>query len=273
MKGLKFIGLLISKLGLSIGVMCLLLSYSLNGFINGGVTSVLVNNPMTVEIFETSGIDTEKVQEFVESEEIQVLIDKYVNPLLEGNVDISSVNIGYDLLEFIRENREKIESVTGAELPMEDIEVYLQGEEIEQINEAYKEAAVQIQDSVPTEVKETVSGVRYFFSEEFRNIMLIVSVVGLILTALLQWSPYIWIRTLGNTLTWCGALVVVFGSLVSILLSGMFAEAGMSVNFTKCLYSSLIVFGIGVVLLIVYGIIKKLVGKRAKVNEVSQMAN
>lgn len=275
MKALRIIGLIITKLGLSIGVMCFILSFALDGVVSSGVTSVLVSNPAIGEVLNEAGIESEKVQEVIESEEVQGLIDKYVEPVLEGNVDVSDVDIGHDLLELIRENQEEIETIVGEEIPMEQIEGYLQSDEMKQFTETYKDTVEQVQENVPVEVKESVNSVRYFFTDEFRYIVLGVSVLCLILVGLLQWSLYVWIRTLGNTLTWCGVLVGAFVGLGSILVSGMasFMGTGMKIDLSNGLYSALISVVSGILCLIIYAVIKKNVGKKSDIDEVSEISN
>ena len=97
MKVLKTICLIIFKLVLFIGVMCLLLSFSMKKLVTNSVSSIVVNNNETIQMLEDVGIEREKVQEFVENKKTQEFITSYINPIFEGNVDLENVNIGEDL--------------------------------------------------------------------------------------------------------------------------------------------------------------------------------
>ena len=275
MKVLRIIGLIFTKLALSIGVMCLLLSYILGGFITNGFTTALVMEPSTVEILESSGIDSEKFSDIISSKEGKELIDKYISPFLNENIDVSNIDIGYDLMNFIRNNESKIEEMIGEEVNLDELENYLVSEEIEKVNETYKEAVKSVHKDVPKEVKSVISAVKYFFSDEFRKIMLAVSVVGLLLTALFQWSYYIWIRTLGNTLTWCGLIGCSICGLSNLtLLETISFFSSLSQNgFASSIYIPLIVFLFGIILLIIYFFIKKMIKKRGVNNVISEGVN
>lgn len=270
MKVLKMSCLIIFKIILSIGVMCLILSFSLNGFIKGGVSSLLINNPVSVEMFQNIGVDNDKVQEFVKGEEVQEFINSYIEPLFDGGVDVENVNIGSDILRFINDNQEKIEDVIGQPLPMEKIEAYTESEEVEKINETYKEVVSEINNNVPVEVKKSISAFRYFLSNEFRLFVMVICFVSLVTVAVAQGSFYVWIRTLGNMLVWSGVLVL-GGSLIISVIFNM-VNTNLELDFTNGFYSSLVAIGSGILCLIIYAVIKKIVRDKNGVNKVSKVS-
>lgn len=253
MKILRILGLIFTKLGLSIGIMCLLLSYILGEFIVSRFTTALVMEESTAQILESSGIDSGKLDKIISSKEAKELIDKYINPFLNDEIDVSDVNIGFDLINFIKNNESKIEEIIGEEINILEFENYLVSEEIDKVNEIYKEAVSLMHKDVPKEVKSIISGVKYFFSDEFRNVMFCGSIISLILTILLQWSYYVWIRTLGNTFIWCGLICCSICGLSNLTLLETISLNNLSNN----IYIPLIVFAGGIVLLIVYFLIKK----------------
>ena len=95
MKILRTLGLIFTKLGLSIGIMCLLLSYILGEFIISSFTTALVVEESTAQILESSGIDSGKLDKIISSKEAKELIDKYINPFL--NDEHNSIPIELEL--------------------------------------------------------------------------------------------------------------------------------------------------------------------------------
>lgn len=274
MKILKTIGLVIFKLGLSIGIMSLLLSFSIKSFVKESTFLVLSSNKEAIEVFENMGIDSDKVQKFVESEETQEFISSYVTPIFEGNVDVNNINIGNDILDFVKNNENKIESIIGKPLPIEQIEDYVNGADMEKINETYKNVVVNISENVPTEIKNTISVGGYFLSVEFRLLIVGWCLISLVVIALLQWSIYLWIRTLGNTMTWCGVMLILLSVVGSLFVTGMFnvMNVQFNLNFIDLFYSSLAAIISGVICLIIYGVIKKIITKKEEKNEISKVS-
>lgn len=274
MKFLRTMGLIIFKVGLSIGVMCLLLSFSIRSFVKESTSIVLSNNSQVVEAFDSMGIESNKIQEFMKSEEAQEFIISYVSPVLDGNIDLDNVDIGSDILEFVKSNEAQIEDIIGEPLPMEQIEDYVSSKDMDKLNEAYKTVVVDISKNVPTEVKNTISVFGYFLSVEFRLLIVGWCLFTLIVIALLQWSFYLWIRTLGNTLTWCGVLLSLIPIVGSLFVTGMFnvMNVQFELDFEDAFYSSLVAIIIGVVCLVIYVVIKKVITKEGEKNEISEVS-
>ena len=274
MKFLRTMGLIIFKVGLSIGVMCLLLSFSIRSFVKESTSIVLSNNSQVVEAFDSMGIESNKIQEFMKSEEAQEFIISYVSPVLDGNIDLDNVDIGSDILEFVKSNEAQIEDIIGEPLPMEQIEDYVSSKDMDKLNEAYKTVVVDISKNVPTEVKNTISVFGYFLSVEFRLLIVGWCLFTLIVIALLQWSFYLWIRTLGNTLTWCGVLLSLIPIVGSLFVTGMFnvMNVQFELDFADAFYSSLVAIIIGVVCLVIYVVMKKVITKEGEKNEISEVS-
>lgn len=269
MKVLKTICLIIFKLVLFIGVMCLLLSFSMKKLVINSVSSIVVNNNETIQMLEDVGIEREKVQEFVENKKTQEFITSYINPIFEGNVDLENVNIGEDLLVFVKENQSMIEDLIGQPLPMEEIEAYATSENIEKVNEVYKEAVVDVQEDMPSEVKKTVSTFSYFVSNQFRLGVLVICLVAILIIVIMQRPIYTLIKTIGNTLTWCGLLVGGVTGFGSLLITSLFSDMNYTFDFSNGIYSSLISFGSGILFLIIYMIVKKKIKCKENRNEIS----
>lgn len=260
MQSIKNILLFISKSMLVISVISLVISFSVSSFINKGITSIVFYNFFNTDIFKELDIDEEKIESITRLEDSKKLINNYTNIIFENKTVVENININNDLLEFIKNNEAAIEKVIGQDISITDITEYIENEKNDTIMEAYKTIVVETKEEIPT----AISNVKFLFDNNFRLIMFIIATVGLIFTILLQWSSYMFLKTLGNTLIWSGLSVIILNGLGSIFINGILSRINneYNVNFTNILFNSLIVVGIGVILLIIYVLIVKFIHKK-----------
>lgn len=305
MKVLKIMGLVIAKIALVITVLLFMISLSASFVLENGISSLLTaglpnvgeslqqrnftaeqvvsgNQPVNGvelekvynQVLEDLGITEEQLMRILESPVVKDLINEFVDTVLEdiSTGDTSDFDLGEKILDFVEDNKSEIEEIVGEEIPMEKIEEFAKSKEVSEFNEQYKEAVGTISGNIPAPIKGIVKAIENFISEDFRNTCLIISVILLVVIALLQWSWYKWIRTLGNTIWGCGLFIFVislFGNFFSALITSMIGINAL--QFGKALGSSAITVGIGLALLGVYFIIKK-VTKGGNNNEISQNA-
>lgn len=301
MKVLKTIGLVFAKIGLVITILLFMLSLSTSFVLENGISSLLVNALPTVgeSIQRNEGVNTEQVSEIdigevynqilnelgiteeqlaviLESDVAKDLVNEFVEDVLEdiSTGDTSDFDLGEKVLDFVEDNQSEIETLIGQPLPMEKIEKFATSEEVSQFNEQYKNVISNVSNTVPASVKNIVKILETFISSDFRETCLVISIVLIVVIGLLQWSLYKWIRTLGNTLLGVNIFVFIISVIGNFLSAGLttLLNLNMSLEFGKAIISSAIAGGIGIVLLIIYVVIKKLVGKGDEVNEVSQNA-
>lgn len=260
MQSIKNMLLFISKSMLVISVISLVISFSVSSFINKGITSIVFYNFFNTDIFKELDIDEEKIESITRLEDSKKLINNYTNIIFENKTVVENININNDLLEFIKNNEDAIEKVIGQDISITDITEYIENEKNDTITEAYKTIVVETKEEIPTDI----SNVKFLFDNNFRLIMFIIATVGLIFTILLQWSSYMFLKTLGNTLIWSGLSVIILNGLGSIFINGILSRINSeySVNFTNILFTSLIVVGIGIILLIIYVLTIKSIHKK-----------
>lgn len=233
-------------------------------------------NGMYNELLDELGITEEQLIAILESDVAKDLVEEFVDVVIEdiATGEASDINIGEKVMTFVTENQSEIEGLIGQPLPMEDIEKFAESDEVTQFNEQYKEVITTFSNNVPAPIKKAITTVEKFISESFRKVCLIIEGVLLVLISLLQWSLYKWIRTLGNTMLGVGIFTFILnliGNVFSAAIINLLNIDGIS--FGKAMLASGICTGVGVVLLIIYAIIKKIVGKGKKEeNEVSQNA-
>lgn len=270
----KLISLLF-KVVLLVCVFFLLLSFSVDGMIKDGISSVVNSNIVEIPGFEELGIDGEKVTELIESEEAQELITKYVEPVLGGEVNVENINIGSDILEFVNANKETIEEIVGQPIDMAEVESLVQSEEMNQLTEKYVEIVDQTRGSVPVEVKNMVYTYGYFFTKQFRILMSVISGVMILLIALVEKSFHSWMKIVGKTLAGCGILISLFAYVGPAILSKVLESMNfgmVSFDSKNGLMCGLVSLVIGIVLMIVHGMIDKRVRERSILNELSEIS-
>lgn len=299
MKALKMMGLIFAKIALVITVIFLMASLSASYVLENGISSLLISGLPNVgesvqhrevvnaeqvqeidlsevynQVLSELGITEEQLMIILESDVARDLINEFVDTVLEdvSTGDTSDFDLGEKVMDFFEDNQSEIEQLIGQPLPMDKIEKFAESEEVNQFNDQYKEVVSTVSSNVPEPVKRAVKVIEDFISEDFRENCLIISVVLLVVIALLQWSLYKWIRTLGNTILGCGIFVFIINLLGSVFGTAIATMANLNgtLDFGRSLVSSVVSIGVGVVLLIIYVIIKKIIEKCKNSTELSQ---
>lgn len=263
------------KVILLVCVFFLLLSFSVNGMIKDGISSVVNSNLDVIPELNEIGIDGEKIAELMEDEEVQELVMEYVEPVLGGEVDIENVNIGEDIFEFVNENKSKIEEVVGQPIDMEKVEEFTRSEEMNKINDQYKDVVIQTSGEVPVEVKNMVYTYGFFFTTQFRSLMTGIIVLAIVVIMIIEKSFHSWMSSVGKTLTGCGILLGVFvfaGSTILTKVLETFEFGTISFDYKNGLICAVISVVLGIILMIVYSMIEKRIKERSVLNEISEVS-
>lgn len=262
----------IFKVVLLVCVFLLLLNFSINAIFKDGISSIINNNLLVIPEFSELDIDSEKVIELVGSDEVKELVMGYVDPILGSDVDVDSVNIGADILNFIINNKTQIEEVVGQPIDIVSIEEFTKSEEMNKINEQYKETISQTSGVVPVEVKNMIYAYGFFFTNQFRVMMFIVCAITIGFIMLIERSFHTWMKSVGKTLTGCGILIGVFifaGSKILMNVLETFEFGVIMIDYKNGLTCAIISLMIGIVLLIVHGKVERRIRERSILNEVS----
>ena len=266
---------LLSGLFKSILLVCvflLLLNFSVNAIFKDGINSVINNNLINIPGFDKLGIDSERIVDLVGSEEVKSLVIEYVDPILGGEVDVNNINIGADILEFVINNKTEIEGVVGQPIDILAVEEFAKSEEMKKFDEQYKETISQTSGVVPVEVKNMIYTYAFFFTEQFRFLMLIVCAVTIIFVMLIERSFHTWMKSVGKTLAGCGLLIVIFiyaGSNILLKVLKTFEFGVITIDYKNGFTCGVISLIIGIVLLIIYGKVERRIRERSILNETS----
>ena len=300
MKVLKVLGLVFSSIAFSVAMILFFSSLYASYVLEDGITNLLLGGGpkivegiqrREVESIEVSEIDVEQVYNEIldslgitEEQLIRIasspvvkdlaseFVDEVLNDITTG--ETSDFDVGKKVVDFVVEHQKEIEEVVGQPIPIDKLEEFAESEEVKNFNEQYKTVISTVSGQIPAPIKNIINTIERFISKEFRIGCLIVGGILLVLIALLQWSLYKWIRTLGNNILWLNVMYFItslFGGIISNMISAV-AGLNAAFEFGKVTTTSAVAGGVGIILLIIYAIISKNVKKGELKNAISQNA-
>ena len=214
--------------------------------------------------------DDPRIQEILMSPEIQGLMEKYLDTTVNGLIDennIDEIALEQDMMNFIKENRSIIEEKAGKEVTDEMIERAMEQVESKDMSRAYKQSIMNASRNMTTTEKEVLRGYRLLISPEFRIILLVIMVIDLVLIAVVQGSFYKWISSLGTSLLISGAGTMA----ASVITKKIVAQKTGFNNFdtSSLMQTGIIILVSGLIIVIVYNVISRLIKKKVGKHEVS----
>lgn len=214
--------------------------------------------------------DDPRIQEILMSPEIQDLMEKYLDTTVNGLIDESNIDeiaLEQDMMNFIKENRSVIEEKAGKEVTDEMIERAMEQVESKDMSRAYKQSIMNASRNMTTTEKEVLRGYRLLISPEFRIILLVIMVIDLVLIAVVQGSFYKWISSLGTSLLISGAGTIA----ASVITKKIVAQKTGFNNFdtSSLMQTGIIILVSGLIIVIVYNVISRLIKKKVGKHEVS----
>ena len=251
-------------------VFMLVFSFSLKNFFSEAFLGSIVKEKLSSELVSDLDDDS-KIKEVLESEEANKFIDDYINKTLDGVVDTSSldgIDMGDDLLAFIRENKSRLEEEIGFSVPMDKVEELLQSDSYKKLEDSYKETVKKVSDSVPESQKKLIKLYNFLLSVKFKVIVSILIIIILILMALLEKSLYKWLKYLGTT-TILSAIFIGIMIVIAKLVVNYITKNGLynvDFSFDQMIVCGIVTFIIGIVTCIIYKIIDNVNRKKEVVS-------
>ena len=257
----------------------LTISFNLNKVIVDGVikeiiiTKVIpkkVNNPnVSEDIINTLPLpdylkDSEDINKLLEDERVQEIINKYIDITLDNltSEDIKNIDIESDIINYINENKELIKEITGKEVTPEMIEDTKKVIEESNLNEAIEDTIESTKESISTEEKIVLKGYKEIISTKTRIIVIGLIALCLLLIALIDKSYYKWIKTGSICTIISGILVLLMGFILKLIVTSILPLPSFNVSY---LYKSgLIQLIIGIVILIIYIVLNKVLVKKGE---------
>ena len=257
----------------------LTISFNLNKVIVDGVikeiiiTKVIpkkVNNPnVSEDIINTLPLpdylkDSEDINKLLEDERVQEIINKYIDITLDNltSEEIKNIDIESDIINYINENKELIKEITGKEVTPEMIEDTKKVIEESNLNEAIEDTIESTKESISTEEKIVLKGYKEIISTKTRIIVIGLIALCLLLIAIIDKSFYKWIKTGSICTIISGILVLLMGFILKLIVTSILPLPSFNVSY---LYKSgLIQLIIGIVILLIYIVLNKVLVKKGE---------
>lgn len=257
----------------------LTISFNLNKVIVDGVIKEIiitkisakkVNNPnVSEDIINTLPLpdylkDSEDINKLLEDERVQEIINKYIDITLDNltSEEIKNIDIESDIINYINENKELIKEITGKEVTPEMIEDTKKVIEESNLNEAIEDTIESTKESISTEEKIVLKGYKEIISTKTRIIVIGLIALCLLLIAIIEKSFYKWIKTGSICTIISGILVLLMGFILKLIVTSILPLPSFNVSY---LYKSgLIQLIIGIVILIIYIVLNKVLVKKGE---------
>lgn len=257
----------------------LTISFNLNKVIVDGVikeiiiTKVIpkeVNNPnISEEVINTLPLpdylkNSEDINKLLEDQRVQEIINKYIDITLDNltSEEIKNIDIESDIINYINENKELIKEITGKEVTPEMIEDTKKVIEESNLNETIEDTIESTKESISTEEKIVLKGYKEIISTNTRIIVIGLIALCLLLIAIIEKSFYKWIKTGSICTIISGILVLLMGFILKLIVTSILPLPSFNVSY---LYKSgLIQLIIGIVILIIYIVLNKVLVKKGE---------
>lgn len=240
----------------------------------GSINSGIKNEEFSVEEKEESKIDVTRnytleellnspeYKELLENKEVQKLIDKYIDITINGVIDeksLEDVDLKEDIIRFLKENKEVLEKEYGISISYEDIDELENSDEFSTITEDYIDSVKTVRQDITDGQKKLIKMYNVLCSLAFKIILFVLLIVNLVCIAILQKSAYKWLQSLGANLIFSGALTIILGLILHFGINAVVSKMnlGLKFGFLKVSLIGLIACVVGIVLIVVYTIIKK----------------
>ena len=257
----------------------LTISFNLNKVIVDGVIKEIiitkisakkVNNPnISEEVINTLPLpdylkNSEDINKLLEDQRVQEIINKYIDITLDNltSEEIKNIDIESDIINYINENKELIKEITGKEVTPEMIEDTKKVIEESNLNEAIEDTIESTKESISTEEKIVLKGYKEIISTKTRIIVIGLIALCLLLIAIIDKSFYKWIKTGSICTIISGILVLLMGFILKLIVTSILPLPSFNVSY---LYKSgLIQLIIGIVILIIYIVLNKVLVKKGE---------
>ena len=259
----------------------IMLSITMEQIIQKDLITSLFAQTAVPQIASSIGLDdkeSEAIQEMMEDEKISDTINQISSELMEA---LGDPNASFDqstldgFLDYFIENKDKLEELTGSEIDVEEIEKFKESDEYKEFGEELSESLKKSTAEMDSSSKSALQGYNVIKSNNFRFGLLGAAVVLLILIALVQWSFYKWLGTLGKALFTSGLCITIIGLGVNYFMDYLTQKIDFNIhiNTGNILFMGIMSVIVGLLLVVICKIIKNMIqikkNKEVEVNAIS----
>lgn len=258
-------------------ILLLTINFDLKKVIVDGVITEVIKYQITSNIYKSGNnekqkieykTDNEKVNEILESDEVQELINKYLDLTVESMVDddhIDEIKVEEDIIKYIKENKKVLEEKTGVEITDEMIEQTKEQAEEQGISKNLIESIKKTRSNLTSTQKNVLKGYGLLTSMRLRITLIVMILICCALLFISQMKKFRWLKSISSSIMTAGILISAASVIVKIIVSRW---AKIEILKTSILLThGLIEIGIGIILLIIYFILKSIIKTPKEVNK------
>lgn len=274
MRILKKILIVFCNMFLLLSVFLGVVSYTATNMIREVVSSVVNEKLNSIPVYQYLGLDSDKLTEFIEKEETMTFILEHVNPMLGDEVDINNIDLGEDIYKFVEENKVELEEITGNEINMLYVRLIVESPMMNEVNGKYIDTVTETSGSVPVEVKNMVYAYAFFFTNEFRIVMIVLGILSIIGVILIEKSYHKWLKSVGGVLLGSGVMITLGMLIGTSIIKEVFKAMEIMITIPNLTDVFIIACGLAIIglgMIIIYNMVEKRFRERSILNEISQI--
>lgn len=253
-----------------------LISLNIKEVLTNMVSDTVVTEVITSKVINTfennldkiDSKDLEKIEEVISNNEdlkevSKKLIDSTILYLIEEE-SIEDFTVKESISDIIKKNKKTLEETTGYKIKDSDIEnIITDIDDRLDINQIYQEQVTKIKAELTPEQQLALRLYNTLTSKQFKIIMLAIMAICLSLIAILKKSFYKWITNLTTALIVSGTLVMIFSGLINLIVNYAITTTSLNIkiNSNQMLEIGLISLISGIIIIIIYQVIKKILQK------------
>ena len=258
-------------------ILLLTINFDLKKIIVDGVITEVIKYQITSSMYKSGNkekqkieykTDNEQINEILESDEVQELINKYLDLTVESMVDddhIDEIKVEEDIIKYIKENKKVLEEKTGVEITDEMIEQTKEQAEEQGISKNLIESIKKTRSNLTSTQKNVLKGYGLLTSMRLRITLIVMILICCALLFILQMKKFRWLKSISSSIMTAGILISAASVIVKIIVSRW---AKIEILKTSILLThGLIEIGIGIILLIIYFILKSIIKTPKEVNK------
>ena len=243
------------------------ISYNIKGIIIDGIVKDAIIENTDYNYLELSS-DNEKINEILNSDGIKQIINKYtmitVNCIIEENKSCE-VNIENDILNYFKENIEELKQIT--EISDEEIILNILRKEFEgnDLSKAIKDNIINTINNLKESEKLSLRIYNYIIKDSFRNIIVLLIIVNLILLCIIKKTIINILSNIGYSLFVTGIFYIILSYTIDNIVN---EELGTNKFYTQQLFElGITIFIMGIIITLLHIIINKIIKIRKRVEE------
>ncbi len=205
----------------------------------------------------------ERINKILESDAIQGLIQDYMDKTLkslDNPEELQNIDFEQDVIDYLKENKDVIESSTGVEITDEMLNETKETLEEKDFNKLVKQKIRNTSNNMTPQEKKVLNVYSFIISKEFKLFLSLLFIVNSVIITLLIKPKHKVITNIGLSLLIGGLETIIMSFILKLIVINYTNLTNF--NIESLINSSLIITIIGLIVILVYNSIVKLKKRR-----------